>query len=234
MFATSCCRTPGGATSGSKERSSGLGVRVSANIATVLRAHHLGPAPRRGPTWREFLIQQASGIIACDFLTVETSGFGRCMCCSSWSSGERGCTWPKRPGIRIRRVTQLARSVAWTLEEQRTFPRFLIHDRDTKFSGSFDAVFKADGTRIICTPIRERERLRPEVGGNRSRGVSGLDADPRTPPPGTGPTDLRPAFQRPPASPGPEPEGAGRSRPATPPSTTWPGATAIRCRRTHQ
>ena len=51
----------------------GLGIRVSATtIATVLRAHHLGPAPRRGPTWREFLIQQASGIIACDFLTVET------------------------------------------------------------------------------------------------------------------------------------------------------------------
>ena len=51
----------------------GLGIRVSATtIATVLRAHHLGPAPRRGPTWREFLIHQASGIIACDFLTVET------------------------------------------------------------------------------------------------------------------------------------------------------------------
>jgi transposase InsO family protein len=51
-------------------------------------------------------------------------------------------------------VTQQARNVAWTLEEQEASPRFLIHDRDTKFSGSFDAVFKADGTRIICTPIR--------------------------------------------------------------------------------
>jgi putative transposase len=51
----------------------GLGVRVSATtIATILRAHGLGPAPRRGPTWREFLSQQARGIIAVDFFTVET------------------------------------------------------------------------------------------------------------------------------------------------------------------
>jgi putative transposase len=50
-----------------------LGARVSATtIATVLRRHGLGPAPRRGPTWREFLRQQAAGMVACDFLTVET------------------------------------------------------------------------------------------------------------------------------------------------------------------
>jgi hypothetical protein len=50
-----------------------LGVRVSATtIATVLRRHGLGPAPRRGPTWSEFLRNQATGILACDFLTVET------------------------------------------------------------------------------------------------------------------------------------------------------------------
>jgi len=50
-----------------------LGVRVSATtIATVLRRSGLGPAPRRGPTWSEFLRSQAAGILACDFLTVET------------------------------------------------------------------------------------------------------------------------------------------------------------------
>jgi hypothetical protein len=50
-----------------------LGVRVSATtIATVLRRAVLGPAPRRGPTWSQFLRHQAAGILACDFLTVET------------------------------------------------------------------------------------------------------------------------------------------------------------------
>ena len=50
-----------------------LGVRVSATtIATVLNRAGLGPAPRRGPTWSEFLRSQAQGILACDFLTVET------------------------------------------------------------------------------------------------------------------------------------------------------------------
>src|SRR6266704_2033008 len=53
-----------------------LGCRVSASsIARVLRANGLQPAPRRAaasPTWRSFLRQQAAGILACDFLTVET------------------------------------------------------------------------------------------------------------------------------------------------------------------
>ena len=33
-------------------------------------------------------------------------------------------------------------------------PRFLIHDRDTKFTRSFDEVFRSQGTRILLTPIR--------------------------------------------------------------------------------
>jgi len=44
----------------------------------VLRSHRLGPAPRRGGTsWVEFLRAQATGVIACDFLTVETIGLTR-------------------------------------------------------------------------------------------------------------------------------------------------------------
>jgi len=51
-----------------------LGLRVSStSIATLLRRAGVGPAPRRGPTWRQFLNAQADGILACDFFTVETA-----------------------------------------------------------------------------------------------------------------------------------------------------------------
>jgi hypothetical protein len=53
-----------------------LGLRVSgSSIARVLRANALQPAPRRAggsTTWRSFLRRQAAGILACDFLTVDT------------------------------------------------------------------------------------------------------------------------------------------------------------------
>jgi putative transposase len=53
-----------------------LGVQVSAtSVRTILRRHHLGPAPRRGgPTWAQFLRTRAAGALACDFLTVDTVG----------------------------------------------------------------------------------------------------------------------------------------------------------------
>lgn len=52
-----------------------LGIRVSATtVATLLRRHGVGPAPRRGPTWGEFLRQQASGMLACDSSPWRPSG----------------------------------------------------------------------------------------------------------------------------------------------------------------
>jgi hypothetical protein len=52
----------------------GLGCQVSASsIARVVRANGLQPAPRpASTTWRSFLRRQAAGIVACDFLTVDT------------------------------------------------------------------------------------------------------------------------------------------------------------------
>lgn len=52
-----------------------LGIRVGAStMRRILRRAGLGPAPRRsGPTWSEFLRQQARGVLACDFFTVETA-----------------------------------------------------------------------------------------------------------------------------------------------------------------
>jgi len=51
-----------------------LGVRISATaIRMTLRRHGLDPAPRRSSsTWSAFLRQQAAGIVACDFFTVDT------------------------------------------------------------------------------------------------------------------------------------------------------------------
>jgi putative transposase len=78
-----------------------LGCRVSASsIARVLRANGLQPAPRRAaasPTWRAFLRQQAAGILACDFLTVDTCSCSDCMCCSSSSCTPDACTWLASP-----------------------------------------------------------------------------------------------------------------------------------------
>lgn len=51
-----------------------LGHQVAAStVWEILNAAGIDPAPRRsGPTWRQFLPAQAHGVIACDFLTVDT------------------------------------------------------------------------------------------------------------------------------------------------------------------
>jgi transposase InsO family protein len=49
-------------------------------------------------------------------------------------------------------VTQQARNLA--IDERLEDARFLLHDRDSKYSGPFDEVFRTEGARIIHTPIR--------------------------------------------------------------------------------
>jgi putative transposase len=145
----------------------GLGMVVSATtVKKVLREHHLGPAgTRRGPSWREFLRAQANGMMAVDFFSVETAWLQRLYVLFFIEVGSRrvhlaGCT--AHPDGEW--VTQQARQLAWKFAERERSVRFLIRDHDRKFTGSFDAVFEAQGARIIRTPVQV-----PEANGIAER-----------------------------------------------------------------
>jgi putative transposase len=134
-----------------------LGVWVSTTtIRTVLRGNGLRPAPRRASvTWRVFLRAQATGILATDFFTVETVRLTMLYVLFFIELGARqvrlaGVTrHPNGPW-----VVQRARELSMERPEGTTMPRFLIRDRDSKFTRAFDDVFTSDGTQIIRTPIQ--------------------------------------------------------------------------------
>jgi hypothetical protein len=50
-------------------------------------------------------------------------------------------------------IAQQARQLAWSLPERASPAGFLIHDRDSKFSRAFDAVFRSESVEIIRTPF---------------------------------------------------------------------------------
>ena len=161
----------------------GLGIVVSATtVKKILREEQLGPAgKRKGPSWREFLRAQAKSIIAVDFFTVDTVWLQRLYVLffievASRSVHLAGCT--AHPDGEW--VTQQARQVASTVAERTEPLRFLIRDRDRKFTSGCDAVFEAGKIRIVRTPIQApqskaiAERFRPD----RSIRVPGLAVDP--------------------------------------------------------
>ena len=115
----------------------------------------INPAPlRSGPTWRQFLAAQAQTILAVDFAHVDTI-FLRLYILVVIEHGRRRV---HLAGITAHPtgawVTQQARNLLMDLGDRAEQLRFLIRDRDSKFTATFDAVFAGADIRIIRTPVR--------------------------------------------------------------------------------
>ena len=119
-----------------------------------LHAAGIDSAPRRtGPSWKQFLTTQARGIPAVDFVHVDTVFLRRIYALIVIEHGTRrvhlvGITTNPDGAW----TTQAARNFLMDLGSRAESVKFLIRDRAGQFTGSFDAVFIADGIRILASP----------------------------------------------------------------------------------
>lgn len=135
----------------------GLGHKIApSTIWEILKSAGIDPAPQRTATsWKQFLSAQAKTIAAVDFFHVDTVFLGRLYVLFAIEHHSRR--------VHLAGVTAHP-TAAWTIQQARnTFMdqaerpgglKFLIRDRDAKYTGAFDAVFTAAGVRIIKTPVQ--------------------------------------------------------------------------------
>jgi transposase InsO family protein len=134
-----------------------LGFKIGAStVWTILHRAGVDPAPRRSAlTWRQFLRAQATGVLAVDFFTVDTVLLKRLYVLFVIEVATRR--------VRVLGVTphpvgdwvaQPARNLLMEVGDDLGQFRFVIRDRDAKFTAVFDAVFAAEAIKVLITPVR--------------------------------------------------------------------------------
>ena len=134
-----------------------MGIPIAlSSVWAILKRHGIELSPTRSvPSWAEFLAARAKGLIACDFFSVETVLLQRLYVLFFIHHDTRLL---RVAGVTAKPfaawVTPQARNICVELSERATAVKFLIRDRDAKFTASFDSVFAADAIRIVKISVR--------------------------------------------------------------------------------
>ena len=133
------------------------GIKVAAStVWEILKEHGIDPAPQREhTTWAGFLRSQSGALLACDFFETRTLVGARLYVFAVIEHATRririlGATAHPTADW----VVQLGRNLVMDLEDAGAKAKFLIHDRDAKYTAAFDAVLHDAGLRIVLTGIR--------------------------------------------------------------------------------
>jgi putative transposase len=139
-----------------------LGHPVDAiTVRNILRRYHLDPAPTRrkgGMSWSQFLKLHWEVLAATDFFTVEVATWHGPVTYYVLVVMELATRRVNIAGI-TRHPTeafmqQCARQLTDPFEGFLLGKRYLLHDRDTKFTRAFDALLKDSGVNPIVLPAR--------------------------------------------------------------------------------
>ncbi|WP_236076589.1 integrase, partial [Streptomyces coffeae] len=133
------------------------GIKIAAStVWEILRQHGIPPAPeRQSTTWADFLRSQAKALLACDLFEVRTLTGARLYVFAVIEHTTRririlGAT--AHPTAQW--IVQLGRNLLMDLEDADSKAKFLIRDRDSKFTAAFDALMTDTGVKVVTTGIR--------------------------------------------------------------------------------